>query len=55
MNTFPQDMLKKFFNDLAKTDPKYFAECLKHLLKEDINLLSKYISLKNIEALHAQQ
>lgn len=32
-------MLKNFFNELAKSDPKYFAECLKHLLKEDIVLL----------------
>ncbi|EAR93623.2 importin-beta amine-terminal domain protein (macronuclear) [Tetrahymena thermophila SB210] len=49
------EMLKQFFNDLAKNDPKYFAQCLKHLLKEDINLLQKYINLKNIEQLHSQQ
>ncbi|KAL4481460.1 hypothetical protein ABPG74_007549 [Tetrahymena malaccensis] len=49
------EMLKQFFNDLAKNDPKYFAQCLKHLLKEDINILQKYINLKNIEQLHSQQ
>jgi len=44
-------MLKEFFNDLAKTDPKYFSECLKHLLKEDIKLLQKYVTIKNAEVI----
>lgn len=46
---FKKEMLKDFFKDLAKNDPKYLAECLKHLLKEDIALLQKYITIKKIE------
>lgn len=42
-------MLKLFFNDLARTDPTYLAECLRHLLKEDVALLSKYITIVNLE------
>jgi len=41
------DILKNFFNELAKKDPEYFAICLKNLLKEDIALLQKYIKIKN--------
>lgn len=47
-------MLKKFFSDLAKSDPKYFAECLKNLLKADVDLLSKYVSLKNVESMNGE-
>lgn len=39
-------MLKDFFNELVRTDLDYFKFCLKHLLKEDLNLLTKHIKLK---------
>lgn len=39
-------MLKQFFNDLIKNDVEYFKFCLKHLLKEDVQLLSKHIKVK---------
>ncbi|CAD8134500.1 unnamed protein product [Paramecium pentaurelia] len=39
------DALKEFFQNLVKNDPDYLKFCLKNLLKEDINLLQKYIKL----------
>ncbi|EGR32294.1 hypothetical protein IMG5_089160 [Ichthyophthirius multifiliis] len=49
------DLLKNIFNELSKSDPKYFAECLKNLLKEDIALLQKYVIIKNIDTLLQNQ
>lgn len=39
-------MLKEFLGDLVKNDLDYFKFCLKHLLKEDVSLLTKHIKLK---------
>jgi hypothetical protein len=39
-------MLKDFFNEMVRNDLDYFKFCLKHLLKEDVHLLTKHIKLK---------
>lgn len=39
-------MLKEFFNSLVKNDLEYFKFCLKHLLKDDVSLLTKHIKIK---------
>lgn len=39
-------MLKEFLTQMVKNDLDYLKFCLKHLLKEDVLLLTKHIKLK---------
>lgn len=41
-------MLRNFFNEFGKKEGEYFFFCLKHLLKEDVSLLQKYIKIKGL-------
>ncbi|EGR29523.1 importin 9, putative [Ichthyophthirius multifiliis] len=46
------EMLKKIFNQLtAQNNIKYFTECLRKLLREDIMLLKKHVMIKNLDQL----
>lgn len=39
-------MLKQFFSNLIKNDGEYFAFCIRNLIKEDVDLIRKYIKVK---------